>query len=242
MIIYPAIDLRDGKCVRLYQGDYQRETIYAIDPMAQVNAFAREGAAWLHLIDLDGAKDPEKNQEACILELLQQKAVSIQIGGGIRSMAQIEKYLECGASRVIIGSLAVQEPETVLAWFKWFGADRLVLALDIVYDKENKPLVATNAWQETSHQTPDDLISIYQTVGLTHVICTDITRDGTLQGPNFGLYESLLTRFPYLKIQASGGIHTLSDLVLLRDKGCFGAITGRALYEKKFTLSEALSC
>lgn len=240
MIVYPAIDLRDGKCVRLYQGDYQKETIYAPDPMIQIDTFIKEGATWLHLVDLDGANDPEKNQQACILELLQQSSASFQIGGGIRSTAQIERYLEGGASRVIIGSLAVQAPETVLSWFKRFGADRLVLAMDIVYDKGNKPLIATNAWQKTSHQTPDDLISIYHTVGLTHVICTDITRDGTLQGPNVALYESLLTTFPFLQIQASGGIHTLSDLVSLRERGCSGAITGRALYEKKFTVSEAL--
>lgn len=242
MKIYPAIDLRDGKCVRLYQGDYQQETIYSADPFAQVDTFMREGATSVHLIDLDGAKNPEKNQEQLILALLKQGKVSIQIGGGIRSAEQIEKYLENGAARVIVGSLAVTSPETVLAWFKRFGADRLVLALDIVYDVERTPLVATNAWQTTSHQTPESLIEIYQAVGLKHVLCTDITRDGTLQGPNITLYEDLLSQFPYLKIQASGGIQALSDLVLLREKGVSAAITGRALYEHKFTLREALSC
>ncbi|MDP3704951.1 MAG: 1-(5-phosphoribosyl)-5-[(5-phosphoribosylamino)methylideneamino]imidazole-4-carboxamide isomerase [Legionellaceae bacterium] len=242
MKIYPAIDLRDGKCVRLYQGDYQQETIYSADPFAQVDTFMREGATEVHLIDLDGAKNPAKNQEALILALLKQGKVSIQIGGGIRSAAQIEKYLESGAARVIVGSLAVTSPETVLAWFKRFGADNLVLALDIVYNAERTPLVATNAWQTTSPQTPESLIEIYQAAALKHVLCTDITRDGTLQGPNIALYEVLLSQFPYLKIQASGGIQALSDLVFLREKGLSAAISGRALYEHKFTLREALSC
>lgn len=242
MIIYPAIDVRDGKCVRLYQGDYQKETLYAIDPMAQIEAFAREGATGLHVIDLDGAKDLDKNQNALMVALLKKANLSIQIGGGIRSTAMIEQYLEAGAARVIIGSLAVDTPETVLAWFKRFGADRLVLALDIVYDQDNKPLIATHAWQTTSSKTPASLIKLYQEVGLKHVLCTDITRDGTLQGPNIELYASLKTQFPCLHIQASAGIRSLSDLVLLREKGCHGAIIGRALYEQQLTLREALSC
>lgn len=242
MIIYPAIDLRDGKCVRLYQGDYQKETVYALDPCAQVLRFADEGATWVHLIDLDGAKNPSNNQESLILKLLKQSKISMQIGGGVRRAEQIEKYLECGASRVIIGSLAAQDPDTVLAWFQRFGADRLVLALDVAFDKDNQPWIATNAWQTTSTQTLEGLISMYQAVGLLHVLCTDIARDGTLQGPSIALYESLLKKFPSLQIQASGGVHALSDLVLLREKGLRSAITGRALYEEKFTVREALSC
>jgi phosphoribosylformimino-5-aminoimidazole carboxamide ribotide isomerase len=242
MIIYPAIDLRDGKCVRLYQGDYQKETVYALDPFGQVETFLEEGATWVHLIDLDGAKNPSNNQEALILKLLKQSKISMQIGGGVRRAEQIEKYLECGASRVIIGSLAAQDPDTVLDWFQRFGADRLVLALDVAYDKNNQPRIATNAWQKTSTQTLDGLISMYQAVDLQHVLCTDIARDGTLRGPSVALYESLLKKFPSLQVQASGGIHALSDLVLLREKGLSGVITGRALYEEKFTVREALSC
>ena len=242
MIIYPAIDLRDGKCVRLYQGDYQKETVYALDPFAQVEAFAAQGAQWIHLIDLDGAKNPEKNQATLILQLLKQENVSIQIGGGVRNAEQIEKYLESGAARVVIGSLAVHSPDTVLAWFKRFGSARLVLALDVIYDHDNQPWIATNAWQTTSKQTLESLISTYQEVNLQHVLCTDTTRDGTLQGPSFAIYETLLNQFPALQIQASGGVHALTDLVLLREKGLSGAIIGRALYEKQFTLQEALSC
>ena len=242
MIIYPAIDLRGGQCVRLYQGDYQQETIYASEPLVMADVFASDGASWLHVVDLDGAKHPEQAQKKLILALLQKRKLSIQIGGGIRSRETIETYLENGASRVVIGSLAACCPETVLTWFQYFGPERLVLALDVMYDKDNQPFVASNAWQTITKHTPASLISIYQAVGLKHVLCTDITRDGTLQGPNVGLYESLLRQFPELHIQASGGIQSLSDLVLLQDKGLRGAITGRALYEKKFTLREALSC
>lgn len=242
MIIYPAIDLRDGKCVRLYQGDYQQETVYADTPKAMIKTFIKEGATWLHLIDLDAARDVENNQEKLISTLLKQENISIQIGGGIRSIDKIKKYFDNGAARIIIGSLAVQEPDKVITLFKQFGADRLVLALDVTYDKTNKPFVATNAWQTISYQNPSSLITTYQAVGIKHILCTDIRRDGTLQGPNMALYDSLLKRFPFLHIQASGGIHCLADLMQLREIGCRGAIIGRALYENKFTLNKALLC
>lgn len=242
MIIYPAIDLMGGKCVRLYQGDYQQKTTYSFNPQSVVDFFVSEGATWLHLVDLDGAKNSEKNQESQILSLLKQQSLSIQIGGGVRCVKTIETYLNEGAARVIIGSLAVSSPELVLTWFQRFGAERLVIALDVVYDNENNPFVATNAWQKISNLRPESLIETYQAAGLKHILCTDISKDGTLKGPNIGLYESLASQFPALKIQASGGIQALSDLKLLKDKGCNGAIIGRALYENKFSLSEALLC
>jgi phosphoribosylformimino-5-aminoimidazole carboxamide ribotide isomerase len=242
MIIYPAIDVSQGACVRLYQGDFHQKTTYSCNPNTMLDTFVNEGADWLHLVDLDGAKNPKNNQKDLMLTLLKQQRVSVQIGGGVRCADTIETYLEAGAARVIIGSMAVLDPETVLSWFQRFGADHLVLALDVVYDATQQAFVATHAWKATSRLTPADLMDTYMTVGLKHILCTDISKDGTLQGPNIALYEAILSQYPTLHIQASGGVHALSDLVLLREAGCDGAIVGRALYEHKFCLSEALSC
>ena len=242
MIIYPAIDLRKGKCIRLYQGDYQRETIYSSDPFAQAKAFVADGASWLHIVDLDGAKDTEQRQIALISELIKTNKVNVQTGGGIRSKLQVENLLEQGATRVIVGSLAVRNKNEVAEWFKYFGAERLVLALDVIVNANKQPMVAINAWQNISEYSLYDLLDFYKTVGLTHLLCTNISLDGTLNGPDYPLYDSLLERFPFLTLQASGGIQSLSDITTLREKQIGGAIIGRALYEKKFTLREVLLC
>lgn len=242
MIIYPALDLRQGKCVRLYQGDFQQATIYHADPFAMAKAFVTAGTKWLHIVDLDGAKDPQQNQTPLIIELIKASDVSVQTGGGIRSAAQIEKLLNQGAARIIIGSLAVRNPTAVMHWLKTFGAEHIVLALDIIFDAKKEPRVAMNAWQTVSDSSLFTLIEQYATAGLKHVLCTNIARDGTLAGPDYELYQTLLTRFPFLHLQASGGIHALADLQLLRQNQAAGAIIGRALYENKFTLAEALAC
>ncbi len=242
MIIYPAIDLRKGKCIRLYQGDYQRATIYSADPLSMAKAFVADGASWLHIIDLDGAKDPDQSQVGCISELIKANKVNVQTGGGIRSKSQVKHLLEQGAARVIVGSMAVRNQTEVAEWFKYFGAERLVLALDVKLNEKNQPMIAINAWQNISDYSLYDLIDYYKTVGLTHLLCTNIVLDGTLNGPDFQLYDTLLQRFPFLTLQASGGIHSLSDISTLREKKLGGAIIGRALYEEKFTLREVLSC
>ena len=242
MIIYPAIDCREGKCVRLYQGDYQQQTIYSDSPIDTANAFADQGAEWLHVVDLDGAKNPEKNQSDLMKNLIQQSSLSIQIGGGVRSKQQIEYYLNAGAKRVIIGSLAVQQPDLVSNWLQQYGSEKIVLALDVLLDENQQARVAYNAWQSINPMSLDELIQQYRNVGLKHVLCTDIAKDGTMKGPNIQLYVSLKKQFPLLQIQASGGIHSLADLQQLRLENINGAITGRALYENKFTLQEALQC
>ena len=242
MIIYPAIDLRNGHCVRLYQGDYQRETIYSADPFAVVKTFIADGARWLHIVDLDGAKDPTQTQYALITALMKAHAVNVQIGGGIRTLLQIKQLLAQGAERVIIGSMAVQHRAEVARWFQYFGAERLVLALDVRLEKNKQPMVATHAWQQQSEYSLDDLIEFYQVVGLKHLLCTNIILDGTLKGPDECLYDLLITKYPFLSLQASGGIRSLADINRLRSKRLSGAIIGRAFYEAKLTVREVLSC
>jgi phosphoribosylformimino-5-aminoimidazole carboxamide ribotide isomerase len=242
MMVYPAIDLRKGKCIRLYQGDYQRETVYSLDPFAMAKTFVSDGANWLHIVDLDGAKNPNQSQTALISELISANSVKIQTGGGIRSKSQVKKLLEQGAERIIVGSMAVKNRTEVAEWFKYFGANKIVLALDILFNSSKQPMVAVNAWQEVSEYSLYDLIDYYREFCLTHLLCTNISLDGTLNGPDYFLYDSLLKRFPFLALQASGGIQSLSDVMTLRDKKLSGAIVGRALYENKFSLREALSC
>lgn len=245
MIIYPAIDLRKGKCVRLYQGDFQRETVYNSDPFATAKTFVADGASWLHIVDLDGAKDVDQSQISLISELIKAMEVTevnVQTGGGIRMKSQVKNLLDEGAGRVIVGSMAVKNREEVAEWFKYFGAERLVLALDVIVNANKQPMVAIDAWQTISECSLYDLIDYYKTVGLTHLLCTNISLDGTLNGPDYPLYESLLERFPFLTLQASGGIQSLSDINTLREKKLNGAVIGRALYENKFTLREVLSC
>ena len=242
MIIYPAIDLRGGRVVRLSEGNFDAETVYGTDPLAVARDFAAAGATWLHVVDLDGAKDPAKRQTALVQTLAHDSGLKVQTGGGIRDASQVEALLAAGASRVIVGSLSVREPAMVREWFIRFGPEKLVLALDIRLDAAGVPLVALAGWQASSGQTLDVVLEGFLLSGLIHVLCTDIGRDGLLQGPNFALYAALRKKFPELRVQASGGVASLDDLRRLRAEGSAGAITGRALYEKKFTLKEALAC
>lgn len=241
MQIYPAIDLRNGRCVRLYQGKFEQETVYGEDPFAIAEQFVLQGASWLHIVDLDGAKNPEQSQFQLIKSLCEKLNLNIQTGGGIRQEWQIKTMLDAGLNRVVIGSQAVKEPEEVKQWFDKFGADRLVLALD-VQQMDGVAYIATHGWQEISKNKLSDLIDYYLQVNLQHVLCTDISKDGTLTGPNLSLYQNLLQQYPRLQLQASGGISSLSDIGALRQMSVAGAILGKALYENKFTLQEALTC
>jgi phosphoribosylformimino-5-aminoimidazole carboxamide ribotide isomerase len=241
MIIYPAIDIRGGYCVRLSQGNYAKETIYGDSPLLMANNFIDKKADWLHVVDLDGAKEPNRNQASLIKVLLETLSISIQVGGGIRTEKQINAYFESGASRVVIGSLALQSPQTVISWLKNYGANRIVLALDVLFDGD-RPFVMTEAWQRLSKRDLFEVIDQFLDHGVQDVLCTDISRDGVLNGPNFELYQRLRLQFPSLKIQASGGIRSHEDLQTLKRLGIAGAVVGRALYEKKFDLSEVLSC
>ena len=242
MIIYPAIDLRGGRVVRLTEGRFDQEKSYGDDPLAVAREFAGAGAAWLHVVDLDGAKDPAKRQTGLVQKLAGESGLLVQTGGGIREVAQVEALLGAGAQRVIVGSLAVKEPARVREWLGRFGGEHIILAPDVRLDAKGVPRIAAAGWQENTGVALDDFLTGYLAAGLIHILCTDISRDGKLTGPNTALYAGLVKRFPSLQIQASGGVASLDDLRALRTTRSAGAIVGRALYEKKFTLPEALAC
>ena len=240
MILYPAIDLKDGACVRLMHGRFDQATLYDPDPAARLAAFAAEGAAWVHVVDLDGAEAGRALQHGLIGELAASGAVHIQSGGGVRSEGDVERLLEAGVDRVVVGSLAVTKSDEVLAWLDRFGAERLTLALDVKYE-DGVPVPALKGWTQSAGVDLWGVLDRYPSGVLTHVLMTDVGRDGALTGSNLDLLGQARARRPELKIQASGGVATLDDLTAARDLGCDGAIVGRAIYEGRFTVAEALA-
>jgi phosphoribosylformimino-5-aminoimidazole carboxamide ribotide isomerase len=241
-MIIPAIDLIDGKVVRLYQGDYNQTTEYQLDPIDVVHQYADDGAQWLHIVDLTGAKDTAKRQLALISEMVATRRMKFQSGGGVRTKADVEGLLKAGVQRVVIGSLAVTQQEVVEQWMVEFGPEHIVLALDINIDEQGNKFVATHGWQQDSGVSIEALIKRYSKVGLKHVLCTDISRDGTLQGANDSLYKEVVTQFPNIQWQASGGIGSLHDIEVLKPTNVAGVILGRALLEGKFTVKQAIEC
>ncbi|WP_296172622.1 1-(5-phosphoribosyl)-5-[(5-phosphoribosylamino)methylideneamino]imidazole-4-carboxamide isomerase [uncultured Brevundimonas sp.] len=239
MIVYPAIDLKDGVCVRLMHGRFDQVTRYDEVPAARLTAFADEGAAWVHIVDLDGAEAGRAMQHGLIGELAASVAVKIQSGGGVRSEADVERLLEAGVSRVVVGSLAVTKSDEVLAWLDRFGSERITLALDVKYE-DGVPVPALKGWTQSAGVDLWSVLERYPSDLLTHVLMTDVGRDGALTGPNLDLLSEALARRPELKLQASGGVASLDDLIAARDLGCDGAIVGRAIYEGRFTAVEAL--
>lgn len=241
-MIIPALDLIDGQVVRLHQGDYGLQRQYGSDPLARLQAYQGQGAEVLHLVDLTGAKDPAARQIPLLKTLLAGVNVPVQVGGGIRTEQDVVALLEAGATRVVIGSTAVKQPELVQQWFTRYGAEALVLALDVRIDNAGVKQVAISGWQENSGATLEQVIEQYQPFGLKHVLCTDISRDGTLSGSNVELYRAICQRYPQIAFQASGGIGGISDIANLRGSGVKGVIVGRALLEGKFTVTEAIAC
>ncbi|MCX8582742.1 1-(5-phosphoribosyl)-5-[(5-phosphoribosylamino)methylideneamino]imidazole-4-carboxamide isomerase [Gilliamella sp. B2865] len=241
-IIIPALDLIDGTVVRLHQGDYEQKRDYGNDPLARLQDYQRQGAKLLHLVDLTGAKDPKARQIALIKTLINGVQVPVQVGGGIRSEDDVKALLSAGATRVVIGSTAIKDPKLVKKWFENYGPESLVLALDVRIDKYGNKNVAIHGWQEDSKQTLEQVIEDYLPYGLKHVLCTDISKDGTLTGSNISLYQEISKKYPTIDFQASGGIGQLNDVKDLKDSGVAGVIVGRALLEGKFTVQEAISC
>jgi len=240
MNIIPAIDLQNGKCVRLYQGDFAKATIYAEDPLIVLEQFEQQKVPAIHLVDLDGAQSAQSKQFGLISRLAARSDIKLQVGGGIRSQQHIERYLACGVHRVVIGSMAVNDPATVQSWITYYGNDTIVLALDVKI-MAGEPYVTYHGWQQQSTTTLWSLLDSYE-VNVKHVLCTDVSVDGTLQGPNMSLYRSCRQRFPAVAWQASGGISSLDDIKVLAACGVSAAIVGRAWYENKFTLEEASLC
>ncbi|MDW6004291.1 1-(5-phosphoribosyl)-5-[(5-phosphoribosylamino)methylideneamino]imidazole-4-carboxamide isomerase [Vibrio mangrovi] len=241
-MIIPALDLIDGQVVRLFQGDYGQVTEYKVDPVEQFNLYHQAGADWLHLVDLTGAKDTAARQLDLIARLLAGTPANIQIGGGVRTEQDVVDLLQAGAQRVVVGSTAVKQPELVKAWMEKYGPEKIVLALDINIDSTGQRRVAISGWQEDSGVTIEALIADYLTVGLKHVLCTDISRDGTLTGSNVDLYVDLCRQYPQIAFQSSGGIGSLDDIQALKSSGVAGVIVGRALLDGKFTAEEAFAC
>jgi len=241
-VIIPALDLIEGSVVRLHQGDYGQQRDYGSDPLPRLQDYQAQGAEVLHLVDLTGAKDPAARQIPLLKKLLAGVTIPVQVGGGIRSEEDVEALLAAGASRVVVGSTAVKEPAKVQEWFKRFGAEALVLALDVRIDAQGVKQVAISGWQENSEATLEQIVEQYLPFGLKHVLCTDISRDGTLAGSNVDLYREITARFPQVAFQASGGIGNLDDIAQLRSSGVKGVIVGRALLDGKFTVTEAISC
>ncbi len=235
--IYPAIDMRDGKCVRLLQGDYNQETIYGDSPFDMAASFAEQGATWIHMVDLDGAKDGKRINSPYVIETAKKLNANVQIGGGVRNEEDIAYYLENGIARVILGSVAVSNPPFVKEMLRKYGS-KIAIGLDA-----KNGFVATQGWLETSKVKAVDLAKEYAGAGAETFIFTDIATDGTLAGPNIEAVLEL-ARETNCEVIASGGVSSLSDLNRLADydqAGIKGAIVGKAIYEGRFTVAEAIN-
>jgi phosphoribosylformimino-5-aminoimidazole carboxamide ribotide isomerase len=238
MLLIPAIDLRNGRCVRLFQGDFGAETRYEHEPHELLRRYREFGASWLHVVDLDGAKDGVLANRSVIVALASQRGVKLQVGGGVRSAAVIDDLLRNGVERVVIGSAAVERPQEVAEWFGRFGNDRICLALDVRMDANGEPLVRTRGWREGTAVSLWEAINRFPSGMIKHVLCTDIERDGALSGPNLELYRTALSRFPGLSWQASGGVRDARDLAALAAIGMSAAVSGKALLEERITSEE----
>lgn len=234
MIVYPAMDLMEGRCVRLVQGRFDEATTYSAEPAEALAAFAGAGAEWTHVVDLDGAKARLPVQHDLIRRLALSASQKLQVAGGFREAEQISRMLDAGVGRIVIGSLAVSDPERVSALLSRFGADRIVLALDVNL-MGGVPMVATHGWTESSGRSLWEVAALYPSA--RHMLVTDISRDGMLSGPNVRLLEQIGNRLPDVEVQASGGVSSLEDLKQLTTAG---VVIGKALWEGRIDLAEAI--
>lgn len=233
MIVFPAIDVVDGKVVRLRQGDFNDKKIYSDSPLATAQLFEAAGITNLHLVDLDGAKAGTVINWKTIETICTGTSLKVDVGGGIKSEATIASLLNLGVDKVNLGSVAVKNPELVIQWLTLFGSERIILSADV-----KKELIAIHGWAESSTLSIYELVDTLVPHGLKYVTCTDIETDGMLSGPNFNLYKTLMNRYPDLYWIASGGVSQLNDLIQLQEKNIYGAIVGKAIYEGRIELSE----
>ncbi|TWT23419.1 1-(5-phosphoribosyl)-5-[(5-phosphoribosylamino)methylideneamino]imidazole-4-carboxamide isomerase [Luteimonas marina] len=238
--LYPAIDVRNGRIVRLAQGDYAQETRYGDDPLALARAYAEQGAQWLHLVDLDAARAGGYTLLDLVRDISGATGLKVQTGGGVRSRDDVQRILDAGASRVVVGSLAVREADEACGWIDAFGNERVTVALDTRQDREGIWRLPVHGWTETAAGTLQDMARRYAEHGLRHLLCTDITRDGMMTGPNLALYRLLSEAVPGLELQASGGVRDLDDVLQAQAQGCAGIVLGRSLLEGRLQLPEAL--
>lgn len=238
----PAIDVREGCVVRLQQGDYARQTTYAMDPLSLAQDYSAQGAQVLHLVDLDAARLGGFSLYTLMNAIKRSTQLRLQAGGGIRSREQIVALFDAGAERVVIGTLALTEKARVQAWLAEFGSDAITLAFDVKTDVRGIWRCASHGWTALEADSLDETIAFYRDSGLKHLLCTDIARDGLLGGYNLELYQHLKSRWPALALQASGGVSQVADIRAIKALGISGAILGRALLEGRFSLADALSC
>ncbi|MEP2935343.1 MAG: 1-(5-phosphoribosyl)-5-[(5-phosphoribosylamino)methylideneamino]imidazole-4-carboxamide isomerase [Gilvibacter sp.] len=232
MRIIPAIDIINAQCVRLSQGDYAKKTIYNQSPLEVAKQFEANGIKYLHLVDLDGAKAHGVVNLKVLEAIATQTDLQIDFGGGIKSEEDVKAVFNAGARQITVGSIAISNPEIVKRWITTYGKEQIILGADC-----KNQMIATQGWTNTSSTTIFDLIESYRVLGLDRVICTDIAKDGMLNGPSVALYASLLERFN-IKLIASGGVRSIEDLTQLKQMGCEAAIIGKALYENKITLKQ----
>src|SRR3954466_5083053 len=242
MILIPSIDLRAGRCVRLLKGNFDAETRYDLEPHELLLRYRALGASWLHVVDLDGAKDGRLANRSVIVRLASQRALHIQVGGGVRSAAVVDDLLRNGIDRVIVGSAAVEKPAEVRSWFEKYGAEKIGLAFDVRHDAQGTPRVLTRGWTRDSKLSLWEAIDSYLSSdggsALRHVLCTDVELDGALQGPALALYGEAVKRYPQIAWQASGGVRSAADLAALAALGSAAAISGKALLDELIKPSE----
>lgn len=239
--VYPAIDVRGGRVVRLHQGDYGRETRYGADPLARALQYAEAGAHWLHLVDLDAAREGRYGLQTLVAGIVRDGRLRVQSGGGVRSADDVQALLDAGVSRVVVGSLAATRPQEAAGWLARFGGERLTFALDARQDEHGRWWPATHGWTRRAETPLDELIALHVAAGLRHLLCTDISRDGTLAGPNFELYRRIAADASQLSVQASGGARAASDVAGAIEAGCAGIVLGKALLDGRIDLREALA-
>jgi len=238
--IIPAIDLREGRVVRLKQGDYAQQTTYESDPRELAQRYAAAGATWLHLVDLDGARSGGLDNLA-VIESIARDGMQIQAGGGVRNEDDLSRLFSAGVNRVVLGSVAIRDPELVADWLTRYGAEQLTIALD-TRQVDGQWALPSAGWTELESRTLDELAPWYAEKGARYLLCTDIDRDGMLAGFNLDLYRHLAKTVPDLAVQASGGVRSLDDIRAAREAGAKGVILGRALLEARFTIEQALAC
>lgn len=238
MRLIPALDLKDGRCVRLLRGNFDAETRYDAEPSALLAKYRDYGADWLHIVDLDGARDGNNGNREIIFELARQSAVMLQVGGGLRDTLALSQMLNAGVGRAVVGSAAVTRVDLVRTWLEDFGAERIVLALDVRLDPLGTPRVAIHGWREQSELSLWEAMANYEDYDLKHVLCTDVSRDGALAGPNVALYREAAQRHPQIHWQASGGIRDARDLRALAEAEAAAAISGKALLENLISVEE----
>ncbi|KIC93419.1 1-(5-phosphoribosyl)-5-[(5-phosphoribosylamino)methylideneamino]imidazole-4-carboxamide isomerase [Flavihumibacter solisilvae] len=233
MVIIPAIDIIDGKCVRLTQGDYSQKTIYNENPLEVAKQFEDAGLSRLHLVDLDGAKAGAVKNWKILEKIAGKTSLVIDFGGGIKQEADLDIVLNSGAAMATIGSLAVKSEAVFVSWLEKYGADKFLLGADVKDEK-----IAISGWLETTDVWVYDFIRKYLEHGVEQIFCTDVSKDGKLEGPSLDLYKNILKEFPGLHFIASGGVSNVDDLYRLAETGCSGVIVGKAIYEGRISLKE----